>query len=132
METAALAGLVQEAPAAVWTAPPLPMIEPDKEGLAVQRNVRTGIQTLPEAIRERGYDPDEVLKEIAEFNAKLDAMGIVLDSDPRKMSQVGQFQASQASTAARKAGDWMNRFTEMLAGMPQDKAVDILQRMFGE
>jgi lambda family phage portal protein len=132
METAVLAGLVKDPPAAVWTAPPLPMIEPDKEGLAVQRNVRTGIQTLPEAIRERGYDPDEVLAEIAEFNAKLDSLGIILDSDPRKMSQVGQFQSTQASTAERKAGEWMNRFTDMLARMPEEKAVDVLQRMFGE
>ncbi len=66
---------------------------PSQEGLAVQRNVRSGIQSLPEAIRERGYDPDELLAEIADFNKKLDALGIVLDTDPRKMSQAGQQQS---------------------------------------
>jgi capsid protein len=43
---------------AQWTPPPMPMIEPDKEGLAIMRNVRAGIQTLSGCLRERGYDPD--------------------------------------------------------------------------
>jgi hypothetical protein len=29
-----------------WTAPALPMLEPDKEGLAYCRNIRAGVQTL--------------------------------------------------------------------------------------
>lgn len=80
------------APKALWTAPPIPMIEPDKEGLAYQRNVRAGIMTLSEAIRERGYDPKEHLAEMAQDNARLDELGLVLDSDPRKMTQAGQAQ----------------------------------------
>src|SRR5581483_7470752 len=47
-----------------WTAPPMPMIELDKEALAYLRAVRSGLMTLSEAIRERGYDPDEVFAEI--------------------------------------------------------------------
>jgi len=77
-------------PAPWWTPESLPMIDPDKEGLAVMRNVRTGIQTLQEALRERGFDPTKVLDEIQATNAMLDRRGIVLDSDPRQMSQVGQ------------------------------------------
>ena len=46
-----------------WTAPAMPMIEPDKEGLAYARNIRAGIMTLSEAIRERGYDPERMLAE---------------------------------------------------------------------
>jgi capsid protein len=76
----------------MWSAPPRPLIEPDKEGLAIQRNVRTGIQTLSDAIRERGYDPDEFFAAIAADNARLDALKIVLDSDPRKTTQAGQLQ----------------------------------------
>lgn len=91
-------GTVNDLPRATWTAPPIPMIEPDKEGLAVQRNVRTGIQSLADAIRERGYDPDELLAEIKETNTKLDTMGIVLDSDPRKMTQAGQSQGTEPAT----------------------------------
>jgi lambda family phage portal protein len=75
---------------AEWTAPPAPMVDPANEGLAYQRNIRTGIMSLSEAIRERGYDPDTVLKEIAKDNEKIDKLELVLDSDPRKTSQAGQ------------------------------------------
>jgi capsid protein len=91
-------GRHQRPPEPAWraldAAEPLPFIDPSQEGLAVQRNVRSGITSLPEAIRERGYDPDELLDEIAAFNKKLDDLGIVLDTDPRKMSQAGQQQSA--------------------------------------
>ncbi len=93
MEAAAVMGLVPAGPiAAEWTTPPMPMIEPDKEGLAYQRNIRSGIMTLSEAIRERGYDPKALLEEMATDNATLDRLKLILDSDPRKMTQAGQQQ----------------------------------------
>jgi lambda family phage portal protein len=73
-----------------WNMPPLPMIDPDKEGLAAQRNIRTGIQSLFQVIRERGYNPNTYLKEVKASFDKLDELGLVLDCDPRKMSQFGQ------------------------------------------
>ncbi len=73
-----------------WTAPPLPMIEPDKEGLAIQRNIRTGIMTRSEALRERGYVPEEFDDEHEEDLANQDRRGFVFDSDARKMTQAGQ------------------------------------------
>ena len=97
---AAFMGTGVELPAAHWTAPPMPMIEPDKEGLAIMRNARAGITTMPEAIRERGYDPDDVLAEMADWNAKLDAAGVVLDSDARKMTQAGQMQSTGTAAPA--------------------------------
>lgn len=75
-----------------WTAPPLPFVEPDKEGLAIIRNIRGGIITPDEALRERGYDPAVFWNEYAENFARLDELGIVLDSDARKMTQAGQAQ----------------------------------------
>jgi capsid protein len=84
----------------------MPMIEPDKEGLAHQRNIRTGITTLPEVLRERGYDPDEVLVELAAHNKQLDKLGIVLDSDPRKTTQAGNpVQATQPAGDAAPADE---------------------------
>lgn len=96
---------ITERPKAHWTAPPIPMIEPDKEGLAYQRNIRTGIMTLPEAIRERGYDPDALLEEYAESNKKLDALKIVLDSDPRQITQQGQAHPNTNTGDNSKIGD---------------------------
>jgi len=72
-----------------WTAPPAAMIEPDKEGLAYARNIRAGLMTLSEAIRERGYDPEAMLAEYADDNARLDTLGIILDSDARMTTQQG-------------------------------------------
>lgn len=91
------------APTARWTPPPPPMIDPVNEGLAIQRNVRTGIQTISDALRERGYDPEEVFTEMAADNKTLDRLGLVLDSDPRKMTQAGQFQQTTPTTAAPNA-----------------------------
>jgi len=92
------------APDVRWSAPPMPMIEPDKEGLAYMRNVRAGIQSLPDAIRERGYDPDELFAEIAATNKKLDDLGIVLDSDPRQTNQQGQSQGTAADATVHVEG----------------------------
>jgi capsid protein len=94
MEAAVIMSLVRDpAPGAAWTPPPMPYIDPEKEGLAFVRNVRGGSQTLSESLRERGYDPDKVLREYAADNAKLDKLKIILDSDPRKTTQAGQAQA---------------------------------------
>lgn len=105
MEVAGVMGL-EEAPAAEWTAPPAPMIDPSNEGRAYMQNIRTGIQTLPEVLRERGYDPDAVLKEIADSNEKLDKLEIVLDCDPRNTTQAGlPREMQQQAKPADPAGD---------------------------
>ncbi len=90
MEAAIIMGKVSEAaPSATWTAPPIQFVDPTAEGLAVQRNIRGGIQTWSESVRERGFDPDELLIEMASDNQKFDDLGIILDSDPRKTTQAG-------------------------------------------
>jgi len=89
MQAAEIMG-VRNPPGAEWTPPPAPFIDPAAEGLAITRNVRAGIQTLSDALRERGYDPAVVLREMAADNKLLDELGLVLDSDPRKTTQAGQ------------------------------------------
>lgn len=91
-------------PAAVsWTAPPMPMIEPDREGLAAQRNIRSGIMSLSESLRELGYEPEAVLREIAADNKLLDRLGLKLDSDGRYMTQAGQLQGEALPQPAAPA-----------------------------
>jgi lambda family phage portal protein len=96
MDAATIAGSIQMpdgvAPLAQWTPPPMPMIEPDKEGLALQRMVRSGAMTPSEMVREQGYDPETHWQEFKDDLDKLDELGIVLDCDPRKVSQTGQTQ----------------------------------------
>lgn len=99
MEAAAIAGLLRspERPEVSWTPPPLPFIDPASEGLAIMRNVRAGITTMPEELRARGLDPLEALAEMKAWNALLDEAGVVLDSDPRRMTQAGQAQTAPAA-----------------------------------
>lgn len=110
MEAAAIMGL-GDIPGAEWTAPPAPMIDPANEGLAYMRNIRTGIQTLSEVLRERGYDPDVVLAEMADDNEKLDKLGLILDSDPRNTTQAGN-PRQMAQAAPTAAGDQKKEETE--------------------
>jgi lambda family phage portal protein len=134
MQALVIQGDVTTPPVARWSAPPAPMIDPAAEGLAYQRNVRTGIQSLSEAIRERGYDPDELLEEMAGDNMKLDALKLVLDSDPRRMTQAGQAQALATLDNGTRSefGRTLDRFAAFLSSLPDDKAVDIFAAMFGE
>jgi lambda family phage portal protein len=96
MEAAAIAGLLKSAdtPPVSWTPPPLPFIDPAQEGLAILRNVRAGISTMQEELRGRGLDPIEVIAEMKAWNELLDKADVVLDSDPRRMTQAGQAQAA--------------------------------------
>lgn len=91
-EAAVLAGKLRQPSRSRWTPPPMQMIEPDKEGLAYSRLIRNGLMTLDDAIRELGGDPDEQLKQLAADMAKLDALKLKLDCDPRNTSQAGQVQ----------------------------------------
>lgn len=110
MDAAALLGLVpgDAEPLAEWTPPPMPMIEPDKEGLALTRLVRAGAMTPSEMVRQQGEDPEGHWREYQEDLARLDAAGIWLDSDVRRVSQAGLTQeragAGGASGEAQGAG----------------------------
>ena len=126
------AAIMQQAPAdadVTWSAPPPPMVDPANEGLAIMRNVRAGIQSLSDALRERGLDPETVFAEMAADNATLDRLKLVLDCDPRKMTQAGQLQGD---AAGGNRGDGLARFADFLARVGDDRATEILQRMFGE
>lgn len=87
------------APAAQWSAPPMPILEPDKEGLAYQRLVRIGAMTWPQMVRELGEDPVAQLDEIERSNEEFDKRGIVLDIDARKMTVAGQLQLAAGPAA---------------------------------
>lgn len=143
MQAGQIIGVVPaSAPVARWSAPPMPVLDPDKEGLAIQRNVRTGIQTLSDAIRERGYDPEEFFAEMAADYKMLDKLKLQLDSDPRCMTQFGQLQgpaaaAAKASTQPATAppaagGDAARFFVEWLGRQGEDRVLEAMQRMFGQ
>ena len=63
------------------TTPRKHMVDPLKDGLADKEEIRGGLKSLSEAIRERGMDPAEVLAEIAADRALLAELGLVFDTD---------------------------------------------------
>jgi lambda family phage portal protein len=92
--------------AAIWQPPERPMIDPDKDGRAIDQAIRSGRKTLDQAIAATGRDPEEHLEEIAASNARQDELELVLDTDPRKVSRAGLTQARAAgSTLPDMEGD---------------------------
>lgn len=75
-----------------WVGSPMPMLEPDKEGLALNRLVRSGVLTHDQMILEQGGDPKTHWDDYAAGIKKLKALGIMLDSDASAVSQAGLTQ----------------------------------------
>jgi len=75
-----------EPPPVAWTPPRRTMIDPAKEIASTKEAIRSGLTSLSEEIRQNGHDPDVLLAEIAADSRRLDELGLVLDSDPRKSS----------------------------------------------
>lgn len=78
-----------------WVGDPIPQTHPVQEVQADVLAVRGGIKTLSQVIRERGGDPDRVMAQRADELRKLDALGIMLDTDPRYVSGAGVTQSRQ-------------------------------------
>ncbi|KPL52270.1 hypothetical protein ABB55_08520 [Prosthecomicrobium hirschii] len=79
-----------------WAPPRMPAVDPMKQAMADVIDLRAGLRSHAEIVQERGRPPSDVLAEIAEFNAAVDAAGIVLDSDPRKVAKSGASQVAEA------------------------------------
>lgn len=93
LEAAYLAGKIDHTNhEAEWSPPRMYSADPGRDVNAKLAEVRAGFRSLSSAIAETGYNPDDVLAEIASDNQKLDRLGIILDSDPRRISQAGQVQ----------------------------------------
>lgn len=75
-----------------WQPPRFDAVDPLKDAQADLLMLRSGTMTLAQAIARQGYDPASQLAEIAEMNAALDRLKIVLDSDPRMMTKAGTAQ----------------------------------------
>jgi lambda family phage portal protein len=93
-EAAWTAGLIPRPAIKVeWSPPRFDAVDPLKDAQADLLMIRSGTMTLPQAIARQGYDPERQLEEIADANTLLDRLGLVLDSDPRRMTKTGAAQA---------------------------------------
>jgi lambda family phage portal protein len=62
-------------------------VDPEKEFKAMLLAIRAGLMSRSEAISAFGMDAEDVDREIASDNARADALGLILDSDPRKAAK---------------------------------------------
>lgn len=76
-----------------WTPPRREMIDPVKETEAIIAQIRGGLISWQEAVREQGWDPEVLIKHFVEDFKNFDANKIILDSDPRQ---------AKAAAAAQK------------------------------
>jgi lambda family phage portal protein len=90
--------------AVAWSPPRFEAVDPLKDAMADMLAMRSGTMTLAQAIARQGHNPDAVLAEIAAMNAKLDALGLVLDSDPRKVTKTGVLQDAINASAEAAPG----------------------------
>ena len=72
--------------AGMFTPPKRQFVDPGKDIKALKDQVRAGLLSMPDALAQSGQGVDELLDEQAEFNAKIDAKGLVFDTDGRRVT----------------------------------------------
>jgi lambda family phage portal protein len=100
MEAQALTpgGVLEEA-GAEWVPPRRDMVDPKAETDNLKDRLRLGVVTWQNALRELGItDPEAHADELKSANDLFDKLGLVLDCDPRKVSNAGLTQARPQGT----------------------------------
>ena len=101
IEAAQLAGLipVDAVVPAEWASPRFEMVNPLQDVQADLLETRAGFASPQQMIAKRGYDPAAVVEEWAAHAETTDTLGLIFDSDPRKVSKGGNTQPTETSPA---------------------------------
>ncbi len=93
LEAAALRGYDLSGVTFDWTPPKKEILDPAAEIPAIIKEIRAGLNSFQGACRERGIDPETLLRQIKEDIDLFDQYGLVLDIDPRRTTNSGQMQS---------------------------------------
>lgn len=77
-------------------------VNPLDEVQADKMAIRAGLEPFDEVVGGNGWDAEEVLENMARFNALFDKHQLTLDIDPRKISNSGVVQSSQMPASKPK------------------------------
>ena len=130
MRTAMLAGALDTSGFAADPAPCLvakwipqcwQWVDPEKELKAVVLAIRAGLMSRSEAISAFGYDAEEIDREIAADNARADALGLMLDTDPHKVARTGAAQPDAESGVERERDDQIERESDSRENEPMNE-----------
>jgi capsid protein len=126
-----------------WTAPKFESVDPVKDAAAELKMIRTGTLDLFEAISRNGYDPEERLQKIARVNKILDKLEIILDCDPRNVTDRGQEQPAATDERTPSSKPTMpgskvpavsnadaEAIAELFSGTPASRSWDSPSRIF--
>jgi lambda family phage portal protein len=92
----ALPESVLAAPAPRWVPPPIPTLDSRMEVQSLIQKIRGGLLSRSEAVAGTGIDPEALDREIAADNLRADTLGLIYDSDARKVTLQGLEQPSDA------------------------------------
>ena len=99
-EAAWTAGLIPSPDIAVeWSTPKFESVNPWQDAQTDLLETRAGFTSLADQIAKRGYNAEDVLREHKKTLDVADALELVLDSDPRKVSRQGLAQANTPGEA---------------------------------
>lgn len=92
---------------ALWTAPRREMIDPTKETNAKRTQMRAGLLSWQEMVRQDGYDPEQVLKEITDDITKFKNAGLSFDWSPQfeQQAQAATSDTKGTTGTSKKAED---------------------------
>ena len=79
--------------------PAFPFVDPLKDTLAIKAQLRLGLLNWGQAVAEAGWDPRMQADKIAEWNAKHDELGLILDGDGRRTGGSGAAQDAAQNAA---------------------------------
>lgn len=82
-----------------WAPPRFEMVDPLKDTLAIQAQLRLGLITWGQAVAEMGWDPARQAAEIERWNADHDDRGLILDGDSRRTAKAGGAQDAAQNAA---------------------------------
>ncbi len=88
-----------------WIPPSAQFVDPQKEAAAYKSLVRSGVMTLSQVVALHGGDFDEQMRQRKHEIDVLKELGIVLDTDPSKVSENGNMQASSNSAETNSSSN---------------------------
>lgn len=101
-----MAGKVAEPRSAVkWTPPRRMLLDPSREIPAMVKGLRGGLTSLSEQLRELGYDPEVMLRELASDHDLVEELGLKLESFTDQASSSGAPALKSTSAVGKKNGD---------------------------
>ncbi len=80
-----------------WVAPPIETLDSRMATQSMLQKIRSGLMSRSEAVAGTGVDPEALDRQIAADNQRADSLGLIFDSDPRKVNLQGMEQPSDAN-----------------------------------